>query len=123
MSFSAVTLCVASQRVFIVTIIIIIVIVVVVVVVVVVAYFVIDSVWKLLETPSYFEVNTVSLLNAVELLFALEQFSFISQFMDFSDTIFLQCLHDMCEYVEVFNLFASRCISQSTHQIHFRPSV
>jgi hypothetical protein len=40
-SFATVTLCVASQRVF-----------VVVVVVVVVVYFVIDSVWKLLDTPS-----------------------------------------------------------------------
>jgi flagellar basal body-associated protein FliL len=50
-SFSAITLCVASQRVFI--IIIIIIIIVVVVVVVVVVYFVIDSVRKLLDTPSY----------------------------------------------------------------------
>jgi hypothetical protein len=40
-SFAAVTLCVASQRVF------------VVVVVVVVVYFVIDSVRKLLDIPSY----------------------------------------------------------------------
>jgi uncharacterized protein HemY len=39
-SFAAITLCVASQRVF-------------VVVVVVVIYFVIDSVRKLLDTPSY----------------------------------------------------------------------
>jgi hypothetical protein len=39
-SFAAITLCVASQRVFIV-------------VVVVVVYFVIDSVRKLLDTPSY----------------------------------------------------------------------
>jgi hypothetical protein len=37
MSFAAITLCVASQRVFIV----------------VVVYFVTDSVWKLLATPSY----------------------------------------------------------------------
>jgi hypothetical protein len=36
-SFAAITLCVASQQVFIVT----------------VVYFVIDSVWKLLDTPSY----------------------------------------------------------------------
>jgi len=36
-SFTTITLCVASQRVF----------------VVVVVYFVIDSVWKLLDTPSY----------------------------------------------------------------------
>jgi hypothetical protein len=43
-SFAAITLYVASQRVF---------IVVVVVVVVVVVYFVIDSVRKLLDTPSY----------------------------------------------------------------------
>jgi hypothetical protein len=44
-SFAAITLCVASQRVF-------------VVVVVVVVYFVIDSVRKLLDTPSYgFRVN------------------------------------------------------------------
>jgi hypothetical protein len=43
-SFAAITLCVASQRVF---------VVVVVVVVVVAAYFVIDSVLKLLDTPSY----------------------------------------------------------------------
>jgi uncharacterized protein HemY len=43
-SFAAITLCVASQRVF---------IVVVVVVVVVVVYFVIDSVRKLLDTPPY----------------------------------------------------------------------
>jgi hypothetical protein len=41
-SFAAITLCVASQRVFIV-----------VVVVVVVVYFVIDSVRNLLDTPSY----------------------------------------------------------------------
>jgi hypothetical protein len=40
-SFAAITICVASQRVFIV-------------VVVVVVYFVIDSVRKLLDTPSYF---------------------------------------------------------------------
>jgi hypothetical protein len=39
-SFAAITLCVASQRVF-------------VVVVVVVVYFVIDSIRKLLDTPSY----------------------------------------------------------------------
>jgi uncharacterized protein HemY len=38
--FSAITLCVASQQVF-------------VVVVVVVLYFIIDSVQKLLDTPSY----------------------------------------------------------------------
>jgi hypothetical protein len=42
-SFAAVTLCVASQRVFIV------------IVVVVVVYFFVDSVWKLLDTPSYVE--------------------------------------------------------------------
>jgi hypothetical protein len=42
-SFSAITLCVASKRVFIT----------VVVVVVVVVYFVIDSVRKLMPTPSY----------------------------------------------------------------------
>jgi len=41
MSFAAITLCVASQRVFIV-----------VVVVVVVVDFVINSVWELLDTPS-----------------------------------------------------------------------
>jgi lipopolysaccharide export LptBFGC system permease protein LptF len=44
--FAAITLCVASQRVFIV-------IIVVVVVVVVIVYFVIDSVRKLLDTLSY----------------------------------------------------------------------
>jgi uncharacterized membrane protein len=43
-SFAAITLCVASQRVF---------IVVVVVVVVVVVYFIIKSVRKRLDTPSY----------------------------------------------------------------------
>jgi hypothetical protein len=43
-NFAAITLCVASQRVF----------VVVVVVVVVVVYFVIDSVRKLLDIPSYY---------------------------------------------------------------------
>jgi hypothetical protein len=42
-SFAAITICVASQQVF----------VVVVVVVVIVVYFVIDSVLKLLDTPSY----------------------------------------------------------------------
>jgi hypothetical protein len=42
-SFAAITLCVASQRVFIV----------VVVVVVVVVYFVIDSIRKILDIPSY----------------------------------------------------------------------
>jgi hypothetical protein len=42
--FAAITLCVASQRVF---------IVVVVVVVVVVVYFVMDSVWRLLDIPLY----------------------------------------------------------------------
>jgi uncharacterized protein HemY len=45
-SFAAITLCVASQRVFIV----------VVVVVVVVVYFFINSVRKLLDTPSYMGV-------------------------------------------------------------------
>jgi hypothetical protein len=49
-TFAAITLCVASQRVF---IIIIIIIIIVVVVVVVVVYFVIDSVRKALDTPSY----------------------------------------------------------------------
>jgi hypothetical protein len=47
-SFTAITLCVASQRVFIV--------------VVVVVYFVIDSVRKLLDTPSYlslFSINSI----------------------------------------------------------------
>jgi uncharacterized membrane protein YqhA len=44
-SFAAITLCAASERVFIA--------VVVVVVVVVVVYFVTDAVRKLLETPSY----------------------------------------------------------------------
>jgi hypothetical protein len=48
-SFAAITLRVASQRVFIV----------VVVVVVVVVYFVIDSVRKLLDTPSYVLLITV----------------------------------------------------------------
>jgi hypothetical protein len=47
MSFAVITLCVASQRVF-----------VVVVVVVVVVYFVIDSVRKLTDTPSYIRNNT-----------------------------------------------------------------
>jgi hypothetical protein len=46
-SFAAMTLCVASQRVLIIIIIIIIIVVVVVV------DFVIDSVRKLLDTPSY----------------------------------------------------------------------
>jgi hypothetical protein len=45
-SFAAITLCVASQRVFIVA-------VVVVVIVIVIVYFVIDTAWKLLDTPSY----------------------------------------------------------------------
>jgi hypothetical protein len=49
-SFAAITLCVGSPRVFI----IIIIIIIIVVVVVVVVYFVIDSVRKLLETPSYY---------------------------------------------------------------------
>jgi hypothetical protein len=44
MSFTAITLCVASQRVF-------------VVVVVVVVYFVINSVRKLLDTPSYIGIQ------------------------------------------------------------------
>jgi hypothetical protein len=43
-SFAAVTLCVASQRVFIV---------------VVIVYFVIDSVRKLLDTPSYLDDHLV----------------------------------------------------------------
>jgi hypothetical protein len=43
-SFTAITLCVAPQRVFIVV------------------YFVIDSVWKLLDTPSYMKLR----LNACE---------------------------------------------------------
>jgi uncharacterized membrane protein len=47
-SFTAITLCAASQRVFIV-----VVVIVVVVVVVVLVYFVIDSVRELLDTPSY----------------------------------------------------------------------
>jgi hypothetical protein len=45
-SFAAITLCVASQRVFII-------IIIVVVVVVVVVYFVTDSIRKLLVTSSY----------------------------------------------------------------------
>jgi hypothetical protein len=45
-SFAAITRCVASQRVFII-----------VVVVVVVVYFFIDSVRKLLDTPSYTPTN------------------------------------------------------------------
>jgi hypothetical protein len=48
-SFAAITLCVASQRVFIV-------VVVVVVVIVVVLYFIIDSVRKLLDKPSYLNI-------------------------------------------------------------------
>jgi hypothetical protein len=56
-SFAAITLCVASQRVFIV------VVVVVVVVVVSVVYFVIDSVRKNLDAPSYnYLVNRLSKL-------------------------------------------------------------
>jgi hypothetical protein len=47
-SFAAMTLCVASQRVFIIIIIIIIIIIAAA------AYFVIDSVRKLLDTPSMF---------------------------------------------------------------------
>jgi hypothetical protein len=42
-NFATITLCVASQRVFIV--------------VVAVVYFVIDSVWKILDTPSYVITN------------------------------------------------------------------
>jgi hypothetical protein len=45
-SFAAIILCVASQRVFIV--------------VVAVVYFVVDSVRKLLDTPSYFATITFS---------------------------------------------------------------
>jgi hypothetical protein len=49
-SFAAITLCVTSQRMFVIIIIII---------VVVVVYFVIDSVRKLLVTPSYlFDIRT-----------------------------------------------------------------
>jgi hypothetical protein len=48
-SFAAITLCVASQQVF---------IVVVVVVVVVVVYFVIGSARKLLDIPSYIDAST-----------------------------------------------------------------
>jgi hypothetical protein len=44
-SFAAITLRVASQRVFII--------------VFVVVYFVIDSVWKLLDTPSYMDIRTL----------------------------------------------------------------
>jgi hypothetical protein len=44
-SFAAITLCAASQRVFIV------------VVVVVIVFFVIDSVRKLLDTPSYVRIQ------------------------------------------------------------------
>jgi uncharacterized protein HemY len=55
--FAAITLCIASQLVF---------IVVVVVVVVVVVYFVIDAVRKLLDTPSYCRENTVHQRNAVK---------------------------------------------------------
>jgi hypothetical protein len=50
-SFAAITIFVASQRVFIV----------VVVVVVVVVYFVIDSVRKLLDTPSYVNVTPINM--------------------------------------------------------------
>jgi hypothetical protein len=49
-SFAAITLCVASQRVFIIIIIIIIIIIVVIVIV----YWVVDSVRKLLDIPSYY---------------------------------------------------------------------
>jgi hypothetical protein len=45
-SFAAITLCVASQQVFII--------------VVVAAYFVIDSVRKLLDTPSYFSTQNMN---------------------------------------------------------------
>jgi hypothetical protein len=55
-SFAAITLCVASQRVFIVF---------VVVVVVVVVYFVIDSVRKILDTPSYKHSKEVSILSQI----------------------------------------------------------
>jgi hypothetical protein len=56
-SFATVTLCVASQRVFIV-------------VGVIVVYFVIDSVRKLLGTPSYvkFMLQIIVLLNVSEVL-------------------------------------------------------
>jgi hypothetical protein len=46
-SFAAITLCVASQGVF----------------VVVSVYFVIDSVWKLLDTHSYFEDSFLTIVH------------------------------------------------------------
>jgi flagellar basal body-associated protein FliL len=52
-SFAAITLCVASQRVFIIIIIIIMIIIIIIIAAAAVVYFVIDSVGKLLDTPSY----------------------------------------------------------------------
>jgi uncharacterized membrane protein len=46
-SFAAITLCVVSQRVFIVA----------------VVYFVVDSVWKILDTPSYYQHSVCDLLH------------------------------------------------------------
>jgi len=45
-SFAAITLCVTSQRVFIIVVVLILVLV----------YFVVDPVWKLLDIPSYSSV-------------------------------------------------------------------
>jgi hypothetical protein len=56
MSFAAITLCVASQRVVIVAV------AVVVVVVVIIVYFFIDPVRKLSYTPSYARVNGCKLI-------------------------------------------------------------
>jgi hypothetical protein len=62
-SFAAINLCVASQRVF----------VVVVVVVVVVVCFVIDSVWKFLDTPSdVFDMRILILLARFEVFMAVK---------------------------------------------------
>jgi hypothetical protein len=65
-SFAAITLCVASQQMF---------HIVVVVVVVVVVYFVIDSVWKLLDTSSC--MNTTAAINS-----AFHHFSALYVFWD-----------------------------------------
>jgi hypothetical protein len=49
-SFAAITLCVASQRVFI--IIVVVVVVVIIIIIIIIIYFFIDSDRKLLDTPS-----------------------------------------------------------------------
>jgi hypothetical protein len=53
-SFAAITLCVASQRMFIIIIVVVVVVIIIIIIIIIIAvvYFVIDSVRKVLDTSS-----------------------------------------------------------------------